>query len=333
MTTASASGAQAETSSTLQQCASAVLMVRPAAFNYNPETAASNALQQSAGGGADNEHGRALTELESVAHALRSEGIVVCEVADTPHPPKPDAVFPNNWVSFHEDGTVVLYPMLAQSRRRERRLEIVETVADQLGFRITRRLDLTAHEAAGRFLEGTGSLVLDHAHRIAYACESPRTHQSVVHEWARELGYKPVIFNARDRRGVPFYHTNVMMSVGSRACVVGIAAIDPADRRKVEESLRSSGREVVAISQEEIEGFAGNVLELASWDEALGDCGVLVMSESAKRALRPEAYATLAATTDTVLTVSVPTIQRLGGGGVRCMLAEVFLPPSRISPV
>jgi len=315
----------------LQQCASAVLMVRPAAFNYNAETAASNALQSPVLLAPEAAQARALIEFETVLKALQSEGVAVCAVEDTLLPCKPDAIFPNNWVSFHEDGTLVLYPMLAQNRRLERRLEIVAAVAERLDFRISRRIDLTAHEAEGRYLEGTGSLVLDHRNRVAYACMSPRTHPSVVEEWAGELGYEPVIFEACDRHGVPFYHTNVMMSVTTRALVVGISTIAPADRQRVLHKLESSGREIVAISEEEIEGLAGNMLELATWDEALGDCTVLLMSETARRALRPEAYARLAAMTDAVLAVSIPTIERLGGGGIRCMLAEVFLPPGRAS--
>jgi hypothetical protein len=176
-----------------QQCASAVLMIRPAAFDYNPETAATNRMQQPARGsvaGPDVLPGQpqALSEFEQFARALRSEGITVCVVDDTPLPAKPDAIFPNNWVSFHEDGTLVLYPMQAGTRRLERRPQIIDTVVEQLGFKVSRVLDLTKNEAAGRFLEGTGSLVLDRCNRVAYACISPRTHPALVEEWARELG-------------------------------------------------------------------------------------------------------------------------------------------------
>jgi hypothetical protein len=239
------------------------------------------------------------------------------------HPAKPDAVFPNNWVSFHEDGTVVLYPMQSASRRPERRQEVIDAVVRQLSYEVTRVLDLTRFESQGKFLEGTGSLVLDHVARIAYACLSPRTHPDVVAEWARELEYQPVTFTATNRAGVPLYHTNVLMWIGARAVVVGTEAIVPADRARVLESLRGSGREVIEIGQEEIERFAGNMLELSTWDEALGDSRVLVMSESARRALKPSVFAQLSGCTDAVLAVPIPTIERLGGGGVRCMLAEV----------
>jgi len=307
-----------------QQCAGAVLMIRPAAFEYNPETAATNMLQKS-GGAADSDRQAALREFDHFVAALRSEDVAVCVVEDTPAPPKPDAIFPNNWVSFHEDGTLVLYPMQAESRRRERRQEVLEAVTQHLGFKISRTVDLTKHEAEGRFLEGTGSLVLDHVSRVAYACVSPRTHPVVVEEWARQIGYEAVVFEASDRNGVPYYHTNVMMCLGKRMAILGSCALAATDRARVIERLASTGRDVIEIGYDEIEQFAANMLELASWDEALGDCRLLVMSDTARRALRQEVYARLSASTDCVLAVPVPTIERLGGGGVRCMLAEVFL--------
>ena len=305
-----------------QQCAGAVLMIRPAAFDYNPETALTNKLQRP-DGSADSA-ARARSEFDGVVRALQSEGISVCVVADTDEPPKPDAVFPNNWVSFHEDGTVVLYPMQAETRRRERRREVVDAVVSELGFKVARVLDLTHHEADGRFLEGTGSLVLDHLERVVYASLSPRTHPKVLEEWCREMDYEPCVFSAFDRAGVPLYHTNVLMCVGARVVVIGTEAVAPADRGRLLEKLRESGREIVEIGQDEIERFAGNMLELATWDEALGDSRVLVMSESARLGLSPDNFARLSACTDTVLAVPVSTIETLGGGGVRGMLAEVF---------
>jgi hypothetical protein len=308
-----------------QQCADAVLMIRPAAFDYNPETAASNRMQQRPAHGTGAAQERALAEFDGCVHTLRSEGIRVCVVEDTPEPAKPDAVFPNNWVSFHRDGTVVLYPMHAPNRRQERRREIVARVADELGFEVRRVLDLTAHESEGRFLEGTGSLVLDHVGRLAYACRSPRTHPDVAAEWARALGYELLSFAASDHQGVPFYHTNVMLSIGSRYVVVASEAIAGEERGAILERLRASGRELVEIDQQGVAGFAGNVLELASWDEALGDLSVLVMSASARAALGAQAFARLSACADSALTVPLPTIESLGGGSVRCMLAEVFV--------
>jgi len=300
-------------------------MVRPAGFGYNPETATTNRLQRPPLAG-ESAAAEARREQDGLAAALASEGVGVCLVEDTPQPPKPDAVFPNNWVSFHQDGTVVLYPMQAQSRRRERRQEVIDAVAQRLDYRVTRIVDLTSHEAQGRYLEGTGSLVLDHLERTAYACLSPRTDRAVVEEWCRELGYEPLVFNAADRAGVPLYHTNVLLCIGEKIAVVGAPALVAADRGRVIERLRGTGREVVEIDHDGIERFAGNMLELATWDEALGDSRVLVMSETARHALSDDAFARLSACTDQVLAVPVPTIERLGGGGVRCMLAEVFLP-------
>jgi hypothetical protein len=309
------------------QCADAVLMIRPAAFDYNPETAVTNSMQQRPGlvdSPAHNELARA--EFQHMVNALEGEGVRVCVIDDTPEPPKPDAIFPNNWVSFHADGTVVLYPMHAENRRRERRRDAVDAAAEQAGFKISRVLDLSHHEQQGHCLEGTGSLVLDHVNRVAYASISPRTHPTVVEEWARELGYTPVVFAALDRSGAPVYHTNVLMCIGDRFAVVGTGAIAEVDRARVLEPLRASGREIVEIGHEEIEQFAGNMLELASWDEALGDCRVLVMSSSARHGLKPDTYRQLTACTDGVLAVPVPTIEKLSGGSVRCMLAEIFLP-------
>ena len=302
-------------------------MVRPASFGYNPETAASNRFQRPPETAEGGEGAAARREFEGLAAALINEGVRVCVMDDTAEPPKPDAVFPNNWVSFHEDGTVVLYPMQAQSRRRERRREVIDGAAARLGFKVSRMVDLTSHEEQGRYLEGTGSLVLDHIERTAYACISPRTHPEVVKEWARELAYEPIVFSAVDCAGVPLYHTNVLMCIGDRAVAVGTEAIVAGDRGRVLERLRGSGREIVELGQGELERFGGNMLELGTWDEALGDYRVLVMSETARHALSAEAFSRLSACTDEVLAVPIPTIERLGGGSVRCMLAEVFLPP------
>jgi hypothetical protein len=309
-----------------QQCAGAVLMVKPAAFGYNPETAVTNHMQRPADGADPHTNERARSEFAALLRALESEGIAVCAVEDTPTPAKPDAVFPNNWVSFHEDGTLVLYPMQAASRRPERRPEIVAAAVKRLGFKARRTVDLTHHEARGQFLEGTGSLVLDHVNRIAYAALSARTHAPIVEEWARELGYEALMFDTRDPDGAPLYHTNVLLCIGARLVVVGTHCIVPQDRARVVERLSASGREVIELRPAEIRAFAGNMLELATWDEALGDSHVLVMSAGARAALSVETFGRLNACTDTTLAVPLPTIEQLGGGGVRCMLAEVFLP-------
>src|ERR1700761_5861256 len=240
-----------------QQSASAVLMIRPAAFDYNPETAVTNKMQKP--GDAQSAQALALAEFDRCAQALRGEGVAVCVVDDTPLPPKPDALFPNNWVSFHEDGTVVLYPMQAMSRRRERRPEIIDTVVKQLGFAVSRVVDLTGNATAGRFLEGTGSLVLDRCNRVAYACLSPRTDPTVFEEWARALDFEAVAFEAFDRNGVPYYHTNVMMCIGTRMAVLGTCAMSTDDRARVIEKLEMTGHDVIEIQYDGIDQFAGNM--------------------------------------------------------------------------
>jgi hypothetical protein len=305
------------------QCAGAVLMVRPKAFGFNAETAASNRFQHPVGAGDVAAQARA--EFDAFAAALRSEGVRVCVVEDTEEPRKPDALFPNNWVSFHADGTLVLYPMQAGNRRIERRPDIIEAVTRETGFEVRRTVDLTSHEKAGRFLEGTGSLVLDHRARVAYACRSPRTDEGVAREWAREMGFDLDLFDARDAAGAPIYHTNVLMSVGTRFAVVALDSIDAADRERVAARLRAAGLDLIPIDEAEMRGFAGNVLEVGSWDEHLGDFRLLVMSRTTRRALHPEKYARLAGAVDSVLAAPIDVIERHGGGGVRCMLAEIFL--------
>jgi hypothetical protein len=306
------------------QCADTVLMVRPKAFGFNAETALTNRFQRPPEPDENDANLRAGQEFDQLCKALRGEGITVCAVEDSCTPPKPDAVFPNNWLSFHADGTLVLYPMATRSRRAERRQAVIDAAIECAGFRLQHLLDLSGYEAEGKFLEGTGSLVLDHVERVAYACVSPRTHPEVVAEWAQALGYEALTFHAADRAGVPIYHTNVLMCIGARAVVIGSEAIAAPERAGVLRRLRASGREIIEIGQDEIGAFAGNMLELSTWDEALGDSRVLVMSERARRALKPDTWARLSGCTDAVLAVPVPTIETLGGGSVRCMLAELF---------
>lgn len=298
-------------------------MVRPKAFGFNAETADSNRFQHP--GGAGDVAALARAEFDAFAAALRSEGVRVCVVEDTDDPRKPDALFPNNWVSFHADGTVVLYPMQAGNRRIERRPDIIDAVTRETGFTVTRTIDLTSHEKAGRFLEGTGSLVLDHRARVAYACRSPRTHEVVAREWAGAMGFELELFDARDATGTPIYHTNVVMSVGTRFAVVALDSIDAADRERLAARLSAAGLDLIGIDDAEMRGFAGNVLELGSWDEHLGDFRVLAMSRTTRRALHPEKFGRLSAAVDSVIAAPIDIIERHGGGGVRCMLAEVFL--------
>jgi hypothetical protein len=309
--------------SATRQCAGALLMIRPRHFGYNAQTAITNRFQTPA---TLDVAERAVREFDAFVAALRGEGVTVCVVEDTDQPRKPDAVFPNNWVSFHPDGTVVLYPMHAENRRTERRADVIDAVARDTGFKVRRVLDLTHHEKEQRFLEGTGSLVLDHVARVAYACRSPRTHEAVAREWAREMGYDLELFSAADESGTPIYHTNVILHIGTRVAVVALDAIDEIDRARIAARLENSGRDLVAIDFAEMHGFAGNMLEVGSWDEYLGDYQILVMSERARHTLATPKYKRLYASVDAVLAVPVDVIERHGGGSVRCMLAEVFLP-------
>ena len=306
----------------LCQSADAVLMVRPAAFGWNPETAASNAFQQRAAGQAGDLGARALAEFDALASALAAGGVGVFAV-DEPGPSAcPDAVFPNNWVSLHHDGTVVLYPMLAPSRRIERRMELITRLDELGGYSVSQLLDLSHHELSGRYLEGTGSVVFDHAARAAFACRSPRTDESVLGELCAELGYEPVAFDAVDQAGMPIYHTNVLLSVGTRSAILCADAVAGPDRGILLERLQSDGRRVVTIDQAQMAEFAGNALEL----RASGGGSVLAVSERAWRAVGPADREVLRDCVDAVVASPVPTIERLGGGSVRCMIAEVFLP-------
>jgi hypothetical protein len=297
------------------------MMIRPAAFDYNTQTAASNRMQGSAGA-VPEAAGLALQEFDTAVASLRGAGVQVCVVEDEPVPPKPDAVFPNNWVSWEADGTVVLYPMCAPNRRLERRPGILEDVAQACGYSIRRLLDLSAFEAQGRYLEGTGSLVLDHCARRAFACRSVRTDEWLVRHWADLLGYEAVVFDAVDDAGVPFYHTNVILSIGHRVAVVAGDAIAPADRETVLSALADGGRDVIEIDQAAVAGFAGNMLEVMS---VTGNA-IYVLSARAEQVLPALSRARLAGGTDRLLPLAIPTLERLGGGSVRCMLAEVFCP-------
>jgi hypothetical protein len=307
------------------QCAPGVLMVRPARFGYNSETAASNRFQRADPQSVDTA-ARARAEFETLVAGIQGAGVGVCVVDDSAEPAKPDAVFPNNWVSFHADGTVVLYPMQAPNRREERRIEVLQAVEARLHFRRSRLVDLGAHEDQGRMLEGTGSLVLDHVHRVAYACRSARTDESLVRKWSELMNYDPLLFDAPGADGTPIYHTNVLLSIGSSWAVVCADAIAAADRKRVLRRLADSGREIIEISEQAMSGFAGNVLELQGSNASGGTGSVLVLSEQARKALQQvdnKAWERLNDRVDQVVSAAIPTIEAVGGGSARCMLAEV----------
>ncbi len=309
------------------QNAGCLLLLRPAAFGYNEETAATNRFQHrpAASGALQN---RAAAEFDRLCAALLQAGVRLCVVEDSIAPPKPDAIFPNNWVSWHHDGTVVLYPMQPVSRRAERRFEVVEMAEAHAGFARRRLIDLSAYESEGRYLEGTGSLVLDHRCAIAYACRSPRTDERLVTEWGQMLGYQPVIFDARAADGTAPYHTNVMLAIGSEWAMICSGAIVAADRDRVLASLAACGRKIIEISLSAMQRFAANVLEVRS-DASKHDVRrVLAMSSSAAEALQAEGqgrWETLLSCVDERVVADIGTIEQVGGGSVRCMLAEIFV--------
>jgi hypothetical protein len=308
----------------LAQSASAVLMVRPAHFGWNPDTGASNRFQRQDGTPAPQAATLARAEADALAQVLLAAGVDVHAFEDRPAPACPDAVFPNNWVSLHHDGSVVLYPMLAPNRRLERRLDLVHELVARAGRRVTRLVDLTGHEAQGRYLEGTGSVVFDHRARRAYACLSPRTHLDPLHELCDELGYAPQVFRAFDPDGVPVYHSNVLLAIGTDFAVIAAGCVEQGAREELLGLLAEGGRHVECIDGRQLAGFAGNVLEIQARDGSR----VLAMSRRAADAFGAEPLQRLQARVDRVATADVPTIEALGGGSVRCMLAEVFLPRS-----
>lgn len=305
------------------QIAPAVLMIRPVRFHANPQTRDSNAFQQRDLPLDDAEQqARALAEFEGLVAALQAAGVETHVFDDTREPSTPDSIFPNNWVSFHPDGRVVLYPMMAENRRTERRPELIEALGGAHGFRVGPVIDLSPLEAEGRFLEGTGSLVLDRASRVAYACLSPRTHASALAEFGARMGYAVEAFAAVGADGTAIYHTNVMMSVGEGFAVVCLEAFaDPHRRAAVSARLTAGGREVVAISLEQMGLFAGNMLALRGRDGRQ----VLAMSARAEQCLG-EAQREILERHATIVSAPIPTIEDSAGGSVRCMLAEVFLP-------
>jgi hypothetical protein len=309
----------------VKQNTSHLLMIRPVAFGMNTQTAIDNHYQQKVEGLSDAEsQTQALEEFDGFVVKLRNAGVDVLVINDTPEPATPDSIFPNNWVSFHETGMVVLYPMHAENRRVERREDILETLKTS-GFQIREILDYSGHEDDKMFLEGTGSLVLDRENLIAYACLSQRTNAHLLNDWAQQLGYEVVSFHAmQDVDGVlcPIYHTNVMMSVGEELAVVCADSIkDETERKLVLDSLTKTGKEIMLITDAQKSSFAGNMLQVVN------DKGehILVMSTQAFESLNEEQIATIEKT-NRILHSSLETIETLGGGSARCMIAEVFLP-------
>ncbi|TGE18359.1 citrulline utilization hydrolase CtlX [Hymenobacter elongatus] len=304
--------------------ASTVFLVRPARFAFNAETAASNHFQQTLAGLTEAQiQAQAFAEFDNVAATLRAKGLRVLVFDDTPEPAKPDAVFPNNWLTMHPDGRVLLYPMCAPNRRPERRADILASLEQQ--FMLAEVLDWSPYEQQGRFLEGTGSLIFDHAHRLAYASISVRTDAALVAKVAETLGYRPVVFHSYDQQHQEIYHTNVMMGLGERFAVVCLESITAGtERAAVVAALTTTGYEIVAISLGQVAQFAGNMLAL----RAATGAELLVLSQRAWEALTLGQRQVLERYCELV-PLPIPTIETIGGGSARCMLAEVLLPPKK----
>ncbi len=304
------------------QTTDTVLMIEPIAFGFNAETAKNNYFQIEQKG--FDTQIKALTEFRMFVEKLRSKGINVITVKDTLDPHTPDSIFPNNWVSFHNDGKVVLYPMFASNRRVERRDDIIESIKDQ-GFEVTEIDDWSFPETQGHFLEGTGSMIFDHDNRLAYGSVSLRLDENLFREFCGKYGFTPVVFHSFQTVGeerLPIYHTNVMMCVADRFVVICLDCIDnELERDKVAETIKNSGKEIIEISEEQMQQFAGNMLQVHNKDGEK----FLIMSETAYRSLNTEQISAIEKYCEIIYS-DLNTIEVNGGGSARCMLAEVFLP-------
>ncbi|MBS0001099.1 MAG: amidinotransferase [Cyclobacteriaceae bacterium] len=297
-------------------------MVRPANFGFNPLTAASNTFQHPEDEAPELIQSRARLEFDLFVEKLIGSDIDVIVLEDTPDPITPDAIFPNNWISFHEDGTVVLYPMMAENRRLERREEVIYMLEKNYRFTVSRILDLTFFEQFDRFLEGTGSMVLDYVNRKAFSNLSPRTEESVLDRFCQEMNFRKEVFSFVDENGMEIYHANVVMCIGTGYVVVCLESIiDEAERIKLLHSFEASEHEIIEISYLQLSGFAGNMIELKNGK----DDPFLVMSEKAYRSLGKDQEKRLGRHAD-ILFSPLDTIEKYGGGSARCMIAGIFLP-------
>ncbi len=306
---------------TYHQTTDTLLMVRPARFGFNEETALNNVFQQRQTDLSDEEiQEKAVREFDDFVSKLREKGIEVIVADDNDTPVTPDAVFPNNWITFHEDGCVVTYPMFSEIRREERREEIIEQFFDQFPFE--ERVHLEQYETRDRFLEGTGSMILDRINRIVYACLSPRTDIGLLNEFCDQFDYEKIVFNAVDDEQVEIYHTNVMMALGEDIVVVCLDTVrDDKERNALVAKLRETGKALIEITISQMKAFAGNMLQVRNKE---GET-FLVMSEQAFQSLNEDQVEKIEAHTK-ILSSPIPTIEALGGGSTRCMMAEVFYP-------
>ncbi|MBL3658059.1 citrulline utilization hydrolase CtlX [Fulvivirga sediminis] len=309
-----------------RQTTDTIMMIRPVKFRFNEQTAVNNYYQKVLDKIAPEEvQKQALAEFDDFVVKLRDKGINVIVINDTLDPDTPDSIFPNNWISFHEDGRVGLYPMFAPNRRLERRDDILAILDNEFQLSISEIEDFSFHEKEEKYLEGTGSMILDRPNKIVYAAISERTNEEILGEFCRKFGFKPVKFTAFqtvEGKRLPIYHTNVMMCIAETFAVICLDTIDDAAQRKeVEESLKQTGKEIIEISEEQEHHFAGNMLQVSSSD---GD-KYLVMSAAAYQSLEASQIAAIEKHCP-IIHSSLDTIEALGGGSARCMMAEVFLP-------
>lgn len=303
-----------------KQCASHLMMVRPASFQFNSETAVSNTFQKKPEVLSPAQINRkALEEFDNYVARLRANQIKVLVIEDTPAPPKPDAIFPNNWISMHRSGLICLYPMCTPNRRREIRKNILKTLKQY--FIVKDIKDISGYSKDNLFLEGTGSIIFDKINKVAYACLSPRTDADLFNVHCHTLGYEPVSFSSYDRNGTLVYHTNVMLTIGDGFAVICLKSIKNLSERKfVKDKLKSTGHEVIDISFEQMNAFAGNMLQV----ENTAGKPFLVLSETAFNSLTHQQISKIEKYTS-LLPVAIPTIETIGGGSARCMIAEIFL--------
>ena len=297
-----------------------ILMVRPYQFYFNQQTAANNFFQSNVN--IENANELAIAEFDAMVEKLRAHQIKVNVVQDTKDPSTPDSIFPNNWVSTHEGGTLCLYPMFAQNRRAERKSTVLDFL--ESNYKIENTLDLTDLEKEGIFLEGTGSMVLDHQNKLAYGCLSERLDKNAFYEWCDKMQFKGIAFKAVDDKAQPIYHTNVMMCMGDQFVVICLDSIpNEKEKQMLVDSFDQTNKEVIEISQDQLNHFAGNMLQVFDTNEKPH----LIMSEQAYNSLKTEQVKSLEKY-NPILPISIPTIEALGGGSTRCMMAEIYLAPA-----
>lgn len=300
------------------QNANRILMIRPAAFGYNSETALTNSFQKKANYNDIAIQEKALVEFDNFVDILRRNGVIVFVDNDKPEPVKPDAVFPNNWIGFHHGKKVVFYPMMAQNRRWERRPALLQDLYKEQGFEINELIDFSHLETDGIYLEGTGSVVFDHKNQTAYCSISPRSDLRAFRLLCKSLGYEGVEFESVDSTGKAIYHTNVMLSVGSSWIVVCLDSVSK-NHQQLLQNIIWTGKEIIKVTMQQMEAFCCNIIELKDSEGKL----LTVMSKTAYNAFTEEQLDVFAAQ-GKIIAVDIPTIEQYGGGSARCMIAEIF---------